>query len=221
MSSPMVAPKQVGFLGNHFEQALLKVAIARDALTEAADFVRTQAPAPHGVGINHAVDDPHVILRFGQFRARLHAAEGLLARATRLANATDRPAPAATAASLANPPGLPPPATAAASPPRSFPHAAPPTGATPTGPPSTSPPSTPVLVALLEAQAFVSDLITEITGQLIAWGGPPPPSRQQRDTPGQLGLHTATHWNYHHAGNYYLKGVAPPTPAPLTPDPHP
>jgi len=181
MSSPMVAPKQVGFLGNHFEQALLKVAIARDALTEAADFVRTQAPAPHGVGINHAVGDPHVILRFGQFRARLHAAEGLLARATRLANATDPPAPAA----------------------------------------ATSPPSAPVLVALLEAQAFASDLITEITGQLIAWGGSPPPSRQQRDTPGQLGLHTATHWNYHHAGNYYLKGVAPPTLAPLTPDPHP
>ena len=171
MSSPTV-----GFLGNHFEQALLEVAIAHDVLTDAADFARTQAPVPQGVGINHATDDPHVILRFGQFRARLHAAEGLLARATRLANANGLPAP-------------------------------------------TSPPSAAVLVALLEARAFANDLVAEIASQLVTWGGPLRAGPQRRDASGQLGLHPANHWNYHHAGNYYLKGVAPAPPTPEEPRP--
>jgi hypothetical protein len=281
MSSPTGA-STVGFPGNYFEQALLEVAIARDVLTDAADFVRTQAPVPQGAGINRAADDPHIILRFGQFRARLHAAEGLLARATRLANATGSrvpttlPAPAlataapspaapatatsptapttaaspavpATPASPTAPTNAPSPAVptaaatsgtarnnlaspaiplAAPAPSRSSAHAAPPpigttptdppppAGTAPTEPPPASQPSAAVLVALLEAQAFASDLITEIVAQLIAWGHPLLPSHHRRDTPGQPGLHTAPHWNYHHAGNYYLKGTAPPTPEP-------
>ncbi|MFL6600351.1 MAG: hypothetical protein ACJ8R9_03395 [Steroidobacteraceae bacterium] len=252
MSNPTVA-STVGFPGNHFEQALLEVAIARDVLADAADFVRTQAPVPQGVGINHATDDPHVILRFGQFRARLHAAEGLLARASHLANASGFPVPATappptiptaatspTGLTIAPSPAAPTPAipTAAASPtgltiapsPAAPAPAIPTAAASPTGltiapspaAPATAPaaPSAPplspptVLVALLEARAFANDLVAEITAQLIAWGGPLHAAQKRRDATAHLGPHTATHWNYHHAGNYYLKAVAPPTPEP-------
>jgi alkylation response protein AidB-like acyl-CoA dehydrogenase len=155
-----------GSLKYQFEQATLELAIAQNALTDAADFVRSRAPAPQGVGIDQAADDPHVILRFGQLRARLHAAEGLLARATRMANASDLPDAA-------------------------------------------------LLVAVIEARAFTSDLVAEIASQLVAWGGPLRTGQQRRDASGQL-TYTANHWNYHHAGNYYLKGVAP---APHKPEP--
>jgi alkylation response protein AidB-like acyl-CoA dehydrogenase len=171
----MTLAREVGFLGNHFEQAMLELAIAQDALLDAAEFVRTQAPAPRGVGINHAADDPHVILRFGQLRARLHAAEGLLARATRLAGANGLPVPTAAAPSA---------------------------------------PTAAVLVALIEAHAFASDLVAEIASQLVAWGGPLRAGQQRRDASGQLARQTGNHWNYHYAGNYYLKGVVPPTPEP-------
>jgi alkylation response protein AidB-like acyl-CoA dehydrogenase len=220
----MSSPRQVGFLENHFEQALLELAIAQDVLTDAADFVKTQAPVPPGVGINHATDDPHVILRFGQFRARLHAAEGLLARAARLASANGSPVPAAaTDVPIAARAGLPSPTNASLSnaPSRSFSHAARPAAtASPSAPTAAVTPSAPtapsaaVLIALIEARAFASDLVAEIASQLVAWGGPQRAGQQRRDASGQLGHHTANHWNYHHAGNYYLKGVVPPTPEP-------
>jgi len=151
-----------GFLGNHFEQATLELAIAQNVLADAAEFVRTQALAPPlGVGVERAADDPHVILRFGQLRARLHAAEGLLARAR-------RPSDNAT-----------------------------------------------TLIALLEARAFASDLVAEISSQLVAWGGPLRTGQHRRDANGQLPP-AANHWNYHYAGNYYLRGIVPPTPEPQT-----
>jgi hypothetical protein len=81
----MSGPHQDDSLASHFEAATLELAAADKALTEAADFVRAQAPPPSSVGIQRATDDPHVLLRFGRFRARLHAAQGLLARAGRLA----------------------------------------------------------------------------------------------------------------------------------------
>ena len=87
----MSNPPRDGSLKYQFEQATLELAIAQNALTDAADFVRSRAPTPQEVGIDHAADDPHVILRFGQLRARLHAAEGLLARAARLTSASNLP----------------------------------------------------------------------------------------------------------------------------------
>ena len=65
-------------LGKSFEDIKRELARADRLLNEAADFVRPRA-----------ANDPHIILRFGQLRARLHAAEGLLARAVRLAGTSD------------------------------------------------------------------------------------------------------------------------------------
>ena len=73
-------------LGKPFEEIRRELARAERLLNEAADFVRTQTSAP---AHSRAADDPHIILRFGQLRARLHAAEGLLARALRLAESSD------------------------------------------------------------------------------------------------------------------------------------
>jgi alkylation response protein AidB-like acyl-CoA dehydrogenase len=182
----MSNPPQDGSLKDQFEQATLELAIAQNALTDAADFVRSRAPASQGVGTDEAADDPHVILRFGQLRARLHAAEGLLARATRMANASEL-----HEAAVARPSGAIPSASVG--------------GTTEAA----------VLVALIEARAFTSDLGAEIASQLVAWGGPLRAGQQRRDASGQL-TYTANHWNYHHAGNYYLKGVAP---APHKPEP--
>jgi alkylation response protein AidB-like acyl-CoA dehydrogenase len=171
---------QNSFLGDHFAAATSVLQLAKSALTDAADFVRTQASAPLNVGITRASDDPHIILRFGQLQARLHAAEGLLARATRLLNATaidtsDRP----------------------------------PSPNIPSSPDLASSPDAATFVAIIEARAFASDLAAEISAQLVAWGGPSPTGNERHDSTGQP-IHTANHWNYHHAGNYYLKGIEPP-----------
>jgi alkylation response protein AidB-like acyl-CoA dehydrogenase len=171
---------QNSFLGTHFAAATLELELARNALTAAADFVRTQASAALSVGISRASDDPHIILRFGQLQARFHAAEGLLARATRMLNVT-----------VIGTPDRPPSPNVGSSPgPASSPDAA-------------------TFVVIIEARAFASDLAAEISAQLVAWGGPSPRDNERRDSTGQP-VHTASHWNYHHAGNYYLKGIEPP-----------
>lgn len=72
--------------GNSLEDIRRELARAERLLNEAADSVRTQRSASGNPDLPRAADDPHLILRFGQLRARLHAAEGLLARATRLAS---------------------------------------------------------------------------------------------------------------------------------------
>jgi len=210
----MSSPLQDDSLKNQFEPATLELAIAQNALTDAADFVRTQAPAPPVVGINHAADDPHVILRFGQLRARLHAAEGMLARAMRMTNASDLPlAPnsrpietgTATSPATTRQAGLRTRQSNGAVPSASD------AGASLGAIPSASVGGTTdaaVLVALIEARAFTSDLVAEIASQIVAWGGPLRTGQQRRDAGGQLS-YTANHWNYHYAGNYYLKGVVP------------
>jgi alkylation response protein AidB-like acyl-CoA dehydrogenase len=76
--------------------------LAEAALNAAADLVRTHdaareiaadrggagepsvQSAPHAIPLRSAANDPHTLLRFGQLRARLHAAHGLLSRAVRL-----------------------------------------------------------------------------------------------------------------------------------------
>ena len=223
----MSSPGQDSFLGNYFEQALRELASAQDLLTDAADFVRTHTPAPQGVGIDRATDDPHVILRFGQLRARLHAAEGLLARARRLAGASGPPTPVSArapnaAAASASPPlaatrtspttASPTPVASVAAPITTAPALT--TAATVTTAPAvTAPPlTTAALVALLEAHAFASDLVAEIGSQLFAWGGPLRSGQQRGDANGHFAPLPAN--QYHHAGNYYLKGVVPPTPEP-------
>lgn len=76
-------------LGKPLEEIRRELARAERLLNESADFVRAQTSVPANPDIPRAADDPHIILRFGQLRARLHAAEGLLARAVRLAGSSD------------------------------------------------------------------------------------------------------------------------------------
>ena len=73
-----------------FDQALhaaIDIGIARAALEDGAEFVRTRSrPWKEAVdaGIERADEEPHVVRRFGEFTARLYALEALLARGTAL-----------------------------------------------------------------------------------------------------------------------------------------
>jgi alkylation response protein AidB-like acyl-CoA dehydrogenase len=188
----MHSSSQNGFLGNHFEQATTELGTAQAALDDATDFLRTtRANAPRDADAERASDDPHVILRFGQLQARLHAAQGLLERAKRLADAANRPADPSRATRHAEAP------TAAL-------HASSAQSEQLRG--ATDPA---VEIAAIEARAFATDLVAEIVSQVVAWGGPLRARDRPHDINGQR-IQNANHWNYHYAGNYYLKGVEPP-----------
>ena len=85
--------------------AAVDVGLARGALDDAVHFVTTRARPALDAGVERAVDEPHLRLRFGQLLTRLHAAEALLERAAALLDAADTdPAPSpesVTAARLA------------------------------------------------------------------------------------------------------------------------
>lgn len=87
LPDPVAAPPSV--LGA-FDQALhaaIDVGIARAALEDGAEFVRTRSrPWKEAVdaGFEHADQEPHVVRRIGEFTARLYALEALLARGTAL-----------------------------------------------------------------------------------------------------------------------------------------
>ncbi|MEU0545874.1 SfnB family sulfur acquisition oxidoreductase [Nocardia sp. NPDC005978] len=53
--------------------------IARGALTEAAEFVRTRSRPWFEAGVEHATDDPLTVQRFGELEVSVRAAEALLA----------------------------------------------------------------------------------------------------------------------------------------------
>lgn len=77
-AAPALWPARDGLLHNAVD-----VGAARTALADAVAYVRDTArvPAPAGAaGIERAADDPHLIHRFGELTARLHAIELLLAR---------------------------------------------------------------------------------------------------------------------------------------------
>jgi alkylation response protein AidB-like acyl-CoA dehydrogenase len=84
---PLTGPPSV--LGA-FDQALhaaIDIGIARAALEDGAEFVRTKSrPWKEALdaGIERATDEPHVVRRFGEFTARLYALEALLAAGTAL-----------------------------------------------------------------------------------------------------------------------------------------
>jgi len=63
--------------------AAIDVGIARGALTEAAEFVRTRSRAWFESGVEHASEDPLTIQRFGELEITTRAAEALLAEAGR------------------------------------------------------------------------------------------------------------------------------------------
>jgi len=81
---PVTAPPTV--LGA-FDQALhtaVDVGIARAALEDGAEFVRTRSRPWFEAGVDRAAEEPHVIRRFGELTARLYALEALLAHGARL-----------------------------------------------------------------------------------------------------------------------------------------
>lgn len=79
--------------------AAIDVGIARAALTDAAEFVRTRSrPGPES-GVDHAHDDPLIIQRFGELEIRVRAAESLLGTAAQtIDEARHRPTHQTTAA---------------------------------------------------------------------------------------------------------------------------
>ncbi|GAA5062667.1 acyl-CoA dehydrogenase family protein [Nocardia callitridis] len=84
---PATAPPSVH---GAFDQALhtaIDVGIARAALEEGAEFLRTKSRPWFEAGVDNAADEPHVVRRIGELTGRLFALEALLARG---AEAVDR-----------------------------------------------------------------------------------------------------------------------------------
>ncbi len=78
-----VVPQQLGARGQLTHTAI-EVGIAGAALRDARDYLRSKArPSTEAVraGASAAVDDPHVMWRYGRLAARVRAAEALLASA--------------------------------------------------------------------------------------------------------------------------------------------
>jgi SfnB family sulfur acquisition oxidoreductase len=97
------APQLFGAIGQLIHAAI-DVGIARNALEDAAAFVRDRSRPWFESGLERASDEPVVIHTFGQLVTRLHAAEALLVRAGRTVDAAARDgvtAASAAAASLA------------------------------------------------------------------------------------------------------------------------
>ena len=70
--------------------AAIDIGIARAALEDGAEFVRTRSrPWKEALdaGIERADEEPHIVRRFGELTARLYAVEALLARGTAVIDA--------------------------------------------------------------------------------------------------------------------------------------
>ena len=90
----MVAPHYLTFTGPQLHgasaqllHAAIDVGIARGALTEAAEFVRTRSRPWFESGLERADEDPLTIQRFGELEITTRAAEALLAEAARVVDA--------------------------------------------------------------------------------------------------------------------------------------
>lgn len=86
-----------------FDQALhaaVDIGIARAALEDGAQFVATKTRPWFEADVESAVDEPHVVRRFGELTARLFALEALLAHGAQLVD-TALAAPALTRESAA------------------------------------------------------------------------------------------------------------------------
>lgn len=76
-----------------FDQALhaaIDIGIARAALEDGAEFVRTRSRPWFEADVDSAAQEPHIVRRFGELTARLYALEALLARGTDLIDAAQR-----------------------------------------------------------------------------------------------------------------------------------
>lgn len=82
---PVDAPPSVLGAYDQALHAAIDIGIARAALEDGAEFVRTTSrPWKEAVlaGVGSAAEEPHVVRRFGELTARLYALEALLARGT-------------------------------------------------------------------------------------------------------------------------------------------
>ena len=95
------APQQFGTRAQ-LVHAAIEVGIARGALRDAGEFVRTRArpffEAARAGWAQTAREDPHTIHRYGQLATRVHAAEALLAAAATTLDEVTRPPRNAAAA---------------------------------------------------------------------------------------------------------------------------
>ncbi|WP_040830512.1 acyl-CoA dehydrogenase family protein [Nocardia jiangxiensis] len=76
-----------------FDQALhaaIDIGIARAALEDGAEFVRTRSRPWFEADVDSAAQEPHIVRRFGELTARLYALEALLAHGTDLIDAAQR-----------------------------------------------------------------------------------------------------------------------------------
>ncbi len=67
-----------------FDQALhaaIDIGIARAALEDGAEFVRTSSRPWLEAGVDRADQEPHIVRRFGELTAKLYALEALFSRA--------------------------------------------------------------------------------------------------------------------------------------------
>ena len=78
--------------------AAIDVGIARNALEDAAAFVRTNARPWFESGLDTAAEEPHIIQQFGRLGVKLYAAEELLRKAGRALDTAVRDVNADTAA---------------------------------------------------------------------------------------------------------------------------
>jgi SfnB family sulfur acquisition oxidoreductase len=110
VSADRITPYHLTFAGPQtygaFAQVLhaaIDVGIARAALTEAADFVRTTSRPYPDAGVDRAADDPLVVQALGRMELGVRASEALLREAARAVDAAnaDLDAGSAAAASLA------------------------------------------------------------------------------------------------------------------------
>jgi SfnB family sulfur acquisition oxidoreductase len=67
-----------------FLHAAIDVGIAQNALEDTADLLRSRKRPRLGASVERPLDDPHVIMRFGQLATRFHATEELVVRAAQL-----------------------------------------------------------------------------------------------------------------------------------------
>jgi SfnB family sulfur acquisition oxidoreductase len=95
-------PQTFGAFGQIIHAAI-DVGIARNALEDAALFVRSNSRPWFESGLDKAADEPHIIQQFGRLAVKLSAAEELLGKAGRTLDAAGRNinADAAAEASLA------------------------------------------------------------------------------------------------------------------------
>jgi SfnB family sulfur acquisition oxidoreductase len=92
-------------MGPHAQimHAAIEAGIARGALAEAIQFVRTRSRPWKDAGVDHAYEDPYTIAQIGEMKIRVSASDALLQRAGRFvdAAAADSTTESVAAASIA------------------------------------------------------------------------------------------------------------------------